>query len=289
MKKFAKELGEHANKEGGGAAATFLGIAAKVLVKIATTVIWIVDKGKLVLEKIDKKTGVKKIVGKIKEIILAILKKIGCTESSSNSPIGKQMRKWGIVILTKIGEAMDHFDMFKPASAWLNTISSCLQICAVKEGEDDNDDTKIEAVKECAKALAKKTGDALDPCWYEMTETNEETKSDLFLDMHDDTPEIDDETPEIDDKEREKNDKEREKNDDIEFRKGVEEACTVQDIYFNFKDDQRPHDQPNDGAPSTNIVDGNEDVAGIKLAGLSSFLLLFLVFFLKSYLFFFLI
>jgi hypothetical protein len=283
LKKFAKELGEYANNEGGDAAAKFLGIAAKVLVKIATTVIWIVDKGKLVLEKIDKKTGVNRIVKKIKEIILAILKKIGCTESSSNSPIGKQMRKWGIVILTKIGEAMDHFDMFKPASAWLNTISSCLAICAVKEGEDDNDDTKIAAVKECAKALANKIGDALDPCWYEMTETNEETKSDLFLDMHDDEePEIDDETPEIDDKEREK-------NDDIEFRKGVEEACTVQDIYFNFKDDQRPHDQPNDGAPSTNIVDGNEDVAGIKLAGVSSFLLLFLVFFLKSYLFFFLI
>mgnify|MGYP001241284334 CR=1 FL=1 len=84
----------------------------------------------------------------------------------------------------------------------------------------------------------------------------EKTSSDfLFLDMHDDMSEIDD--------------------DDEAFEEDLDKACTVQDEYFLFEDDQT-HGQPNDGVKPVKVAELTKETAGITLAGVSSFVIIFI-------------
>ena len=278
LRTFAEELGQKAIEKGGKAASKFLKTAAKVLVKIATVLMWLKEKGDEIMttvvsfiKEVDKNGLVQfvtNIVTNVKKFILKILENMGCGKDRSTDPLPTELRKWGVVILKKLGEAMDHFDMFKTASVWVKTVSSCLSVCEEKEEEDadadeDADAKRIKLVQDCAGEIANQIGKSINPCWYEsgmhdddMTEFDEETSvGGLFLDMHDDMSEID---------------------DDKEFKEDLNKACTVQDKYFLFEDDQTPHGQPNDGVKPVKVAELTKETAGITLAGVSSFVIIFI-------------
>ena len=272
LRTFAEELGQKAIEKGGKAASKFLKTAAKVLVKIATVLMWLKEKGDEIMttvvsfiKEVDKNGLVQfvtNIVTNVKKFILKILENMGCGKDRSTDPLPTELRKWGVVILKKLGEAMDHFDMFKTASVWVKTVSSCLSVCEEKDDADE-DVNKIDLVQECAGEIANQIGKSINPCWYEsgmhddMTEFDEETSvGGLFLDMHDDMSEIDDYK---------------------EFKEDLDKACTVQDEYFLFEDDQT-HGQPNDGVKPVKVAELTKETAGITLAGVSSFVIILFIF-----------
>ena len=176
LRTFAEELGQKAIEKGAKAASKFLEIAAKVLVKIATVLMWLKEKGDEIMttvvsfiKEVDKNGLVQfvtNIVTNVKKFILKILENMGCGKDRSTDPLPTELRKWGVVILKKLGEAMDHFDMFKTASVWVKTVSSCLSVCEEKDDADE-DVNKIDLVQECAGEIANQIGKSIDPCWYE--------------------------------------------------------------------------------------------------------------------------
>ena len=290
LRTFAEELGQKAIEEGGEAASKFLGIAAKVLMKIAMVLKWLKEWGDKIMttvvsfiQTIDNNGVVKfvtQIVKKVKESILKILEKIGCGKDRSTDPIPTELRKWGVVILKKLGEAMDHFDMFKTASVWVKTVSSCLSVCEEKDDADEDVKKKIDLIQECAGKIAGQIGKSIDPCWYEPGHGEDADEDDDGEDADEDDGEdeagTEDGEAAGEDGEAAGEDEDGEAaGTEEEFKEDLDKACTVQDEYFLFEDDQT-HGQPNDGVKPVKVV--TKDAAGITLAGVSSFVIILFIF-----------